>query len=33
VVYQMARREVSIAMGMDYTYVHTFRMSDYLEPR
>ena len=33
VVYQMARGEVSVAMGRDYTNVHTFRMSDYLEPK
>lgn len=33
VVYQMARREVSVAMGKDYTNVPTFRMSDYLDPK
>lgn len=33
VVYQMALREVSIAMGRDYADVHTFCMSDYLEVR
>jgi hypothetical protein len=33
VVYQIARREVSVAMGRDYAHVHTFRMADYLEPK
>jgi hypothetical protein len=33
VVYQMARGEVSVAMGKDYANVHTFRMSDYLGPK
>jgi hypothetical protein len=33
VVYQMARGEVSVAMGKDYANVHTFRVSDYLEPK
>jgi hypothetical protein len=33
VVYQMARGEVSIAMDREYTNVHTFQMSDYLETK
>jgi hypothetical protein len=33
VVYQMARVEVSVAMGKDYANVHTFRVSDYLGPK
>lgn len=33
VVYQMARGEVSIAMGREYTKVQIFKVSDYLNPR
>jgi len=33
VVYQMARGEVSIAMGRDYAKLQTFQLSDYLDPR
>jgi hypothetical protein len=33
VVYQMARQEVSIAMGKDYPNVRTFQVSDYLDPK
>ncbi len=32
-VYQMAHRELSVAMGRDYQDVLTFRLSDYLETR
>jgi hypothetical protein len=32
-VYQMARGEVSVAMGRDYAQVHTFRISDYLNSK
>jgi hypothetical protein len=32
VVYQMAQREMSIAMGMDYENVLTFRFSDFQSP-
>lgn len=32
VVYQMARREMTIAMGMDYANVQTFRLSDFQLP-
>ena len=31
VVYHMARREVSISMGGDFTQVYTFKTSDYLD--
>jgi hypothetical protein len=31
VVYQMARGEVSVAMGQDYANVHTFQISDYFD--
>jgi hypothetical protein len=31
VVYQMARREMSVAMGRDYENVYSFRMSDYIK--
>jgi hypothetical protein len=33
VVYQMARGEVSVAMGRDYANVQTFQVSDYLESK
>jgi hypothetical protein len=33
VVYQMARGEVSIAMGRDYAKIQTFQTSDYLNPK
>jgi hypothetical protein len=33
VVYQIARGEVSVVMDKEYTNVHTFRMSDYLETK
>jgi hypothetical protein len=33
VVYQMARGEVSVAMGQDYAKVHTFQVSDYFDPK
>lgn len=33
VVYQMGRGEVSVALGRDYTNVHTFRTSDFFAPR
>jgi hypothetical protein len=33
VVYQMARGEVSVAMGRDYARIHNFKISDYLNPK